>query len=42
MKIDENDFLYIISKQKMDHKEKLIKEASNIFYDYYQRMLLLH
>ncbi len=26
--LDEHDFLYIISKQKMDHKQKLIKEAS--------------
>lgn len=28
---DENDFLYIISKQKLEHKEKLVKEASIYF-----------
>lgn len=26
--INESDFMYIISKQKMDYKNKLIKEAS--------------
>lgn len=29
--INENDFLYIIAKQKIDYKNKLIKEASRIY-----------
>lgn len=39
-KLDENDFMYIISKQKLEHKQKLTKEASIRIY-LCKRILLL-